>query len=64
MKAKTVKSAKKRVLKLTKNGLILRRTLSAQHLTAGKSKRALRASNKKVAVAGYDLRKLKQLILK
>lgn len=64
MKAKTVKSAKKRILKITNSGKILRRTLSGQHLTHGKSKRVLRASNKKTAVALSDAKKLRKLVLK
>lgn len=64
MKAKTVKSAKKRIVKVSKTGKILRRTLSAQHLTSGKSKRVLRGSNKKADVAKADRKKIKRLILK
>jgi ribosomal protein L35 len=64
MKAKTYKSAKKRVMRVTKNGVILRRTLSGQHLTHGKKKRVLRASNKQSTIAKSDSRKIKNLILK
>jgi ribosomal protein L35 len=62
MKAKTVKSARKRVVKITGRGKILRRTLSGQHLAAGKSKRTLRASNKKTAIAKADTKKFKRMI--
>ena len=34
MKLKTVKSAKKRIVNITKNGKIIRRKMSAQHLVA------------------------------
>lgn len=64
MKAKTYKSAKKRVLRVTKSGIILRRTLSGQHLTHGKSKRVLRSSNKQSVISLKDAPKLKKLILK
>lgn len=62
MKQKTVKSAKKRVVKITKNGKVLRNTLSAQHLTSGKSKRVLRASDKKEKVKKADIKKIKRMI--
>ncbi|OGD56399.1 hypothetical protein A2V71_04675 [Candidatus Berkelbacteria bacterium RBG_13_40_8] len=62
MKQKTVKSAKKRVVKVTKSGKLLRRKISAQHLAAGKSKRTLRASNKKTAIASSDVKKMKRMI--
>ncbi len=62
MKQKTVKSAKKRVVKITKRGKLLRRKLSGQHLAAGKSKRTLRASNKKTAIAASDVQKIKRMI--
>jgi ribosomal protein L35 len=62
MKQKTVKSAKKRVIKITKKGKILRRTLSAQHLTTGKSKRVLRSSNKKTVIKNADKNKLKRMV--
>lgn len=64
MKPKTVKSARKRVIKITKNGKIMRRTPSAQHLTSGKSKRVLRASNKKQTISKKDEKKIRKLILK
>jgi len=62
MKQKTVKSARKRVVNITKHGKILRRTLSGQHLAAGKSKRTLRASDKKKRVTKADRKKLKRMI--
>lgn len=62
MKFKTVKSAKKRVLRVTKNGIVLRRTLSGQHLAAGKSKRTLRNSTKQKSVDLVDAKKIKKMI--
>jgi len=62
MKHKTVKSAKKRIVNVTKSGKIMRRNLSAQHLTKGKSKRTLRGSNKKSAISSADRKKIKRLI--
>jgi ribosomal protein L35 len=62
MKQKTVKSAQKRVVKISGRGKILRRTLSGQHLAAGKSKRTLRASNKKRVISSSDTKKFKRMI--
>ena len=72
MKLKTVKSAAKRVVKITKtkkifittkdgrivkitkNGLILHRKTSAQHRSTGKSKRVRRDADKTVAFNNAD----------
>ena len=62
MKAKTVKTARKRITNVTKNGKLMRRKLSAQHLTTGKSKRTLRNSTKKVAMSQADTKKIRKLI--
>jgi len=62
MKAKTVKTARKRITSVTKNGKLMRRKLSAQHLTTGKSKRTLRNSTKKVAMSQADTKKIRKLI--
>lgn len=61
MKQKTVKSAKKRV-SVTGKGKFLRRNLSAQHLTAGKSKRVRRATGKKIIISKVDLKKIKRMV--
>jgi len=61
MKQKTNKSASKRVIK-TGSGKLRRRNLSAQHLTAGKSKRTLSKSGKSAAFSKADLRKIKKLV--
>jgi len=62
MKQKTVKSARKRIIKITKRGKFLRRKLSGQHLASGKSKRTLRASNKKTTISSSDIKKLKRMV--
>lgn len=62
MKHKTGKSAKKRIVSITKSGKLMRRNISAQHLTSGKSKRVLRGSNKKQELAQADRNKIKKLI--
>jgi len=62
MKLKTVKSAKKRIVKITKTGKILRRKLSAQHLSAGKSKRTRSNADKTVALKKADVSNIKKLV--
>ena len=62
MKLKTLKTARKRITNITKNGILMRRKLSTQHLTTGKSKRALQGSTKKVAIHKADAKKIKKLI--
>lgn len=61
MKQKTVKTATKR-FRFTKTGKILRRTISAQHLTAGKSKRTLRKNTKMQSVSISDKKNIKQMV--
>jgi len=61
MKLKTVKSVKKRIIK-TGKGKILRRKMTAQHLTMGKSKRVRRAAGKKVEISKSDSAKIKRLV--
>jgi len=62
MKLKTVKSAKKRIVKITKNGKIIQRKLSAQHLTAGKSKRTLRNKRKTAVMSDANVKNIKKLV--
>lgn len=62
MKLKTNKSAKKRIVSVSKSGILMRNKMSAQHLTTGKSKRSLKNTDKKVAVDKTDLKKLKKLL--
>ena len=62
MKVKTSKSAKKRIVKITKKGKVIRRKLSAQHLVAGKSKRTLASARRKAAVSSSDAKKIKRMV--
>lgn len=62
MKLKTLKTARKRITNITKNGKLMRRNTSAQHLTTGKSKRTLQGSNKKSVIHKADAKKIKKLI--
>jgi ribosomal protein L35 len=62
MKLKTRKSAAKRIVKITKNGLVLHRKLSAQHRSTGKSKRVRRDADKTVAFNKTDSKKIRQLV--
>lgn len=61
MKQKTVKAAIKRI-KITGSGKMMRRKMSAQHLSMGKSKRVRRDSNKLTLISSADTKKLKKLI--
>lgn len=61
MKQKTVKAAIKRI-KITGSGKLMRRRMSAQHLSMGKSKRVRRNANKFTQVARADSKRLKKLI--
>jgi ribosomal protein L35 len=60
MKQKTVKSARKRLIK-TGSGKILRRRISAQHLVMGKSKRARASAGKKDLISPADSGNIKRL---
>lgn len=61
MKQKTVKSAIKRIRK-TGNGKLLRSKMSAQHLSAGKSKRVRSNAGKSTAISKADNKRIKRLI--
>lgn len=61
MKQKTVKAAIKRI-KITGSGRLMRRRMSAQHLSMGKSKRVRRNSDKFMQVSAADSKRLKKLI--
>lgn len=61
MKQKTVKSAIKRFTK-TGSSKLMRRKISAQHLSAGKSKRVRSDASKSVSVAKADRKRIKRLI--
>ena len=62
MKLKTVKSAAKRIVKITKNGLVLHRKTSAQHRSTGKSKRVRRDADKTVAFNKVDAKNIKKMV--
>ena len=62
MKLKTVKSAAKRIVKITRTGKVLHRKLSAQHLSAGKSKRVRSLADKTVAFNKVDAKNIKKLV--
>ena len=61
MKQKTVKAAIKRI-KITGKGKLMRRRMSAQHLSMGKSKRVRRNSDKFMQVSTADSKRIKRLI--
>lgn len=61
-KMKTAKSAAKRIVRITKTGKMLRRTMSAQHRRKGKSARVKRESHNIVEVAKGDQVKLKRML--
>lgn len=61
-KIKTVKSAAKRIKKITKNGKIIRLEMSAQHLARRKSKRAKAKANNPTSVHATDAKRIKSLV--
>jgi large subunit ribosomal protein L35 len=61
MKQKTVKSAIKRFSK-TGSGKLMRRNMSAQHLSAGKSKRVRSNASKSTQISKADHKKISRLI--
>ena len=61
-KIKTVKSAQKRIVKVTSNGKLLRLTMSSQHLARKKSKRARQNALSKNVISKADTKKIKRLI--
>lgn len=62
MKLKTVKSALKRIVRLTKTGKLIHRKLSAQHRVKGKSKRVRRDADKTVAFNNADAKNIKKMV--
>jgi ribosomal protein L35 len=62
MKLKTVKSAKKRIVRITVNGLVIHRKLSAQHRVKGKSKRVRSDARKTVAFNKADAKKIRKMV--
>lgn len=61
-KIKTVKTAVKRVVGITKNGKIRVRNLSAQHLATNKSHRANHLSNQTSTLAMGDAKKVRKMV--
>lgn len=61
-KLKTRKSVSKRIVKVTKNDQLLRRNLSAQHRTTGKSARTKRAARSQSVVAAGDIKLVRSFI--
>lgn len=61
-KIKTVKSAAKRIVKITPRGKFLRLKISTQHLARKKSKRSKKEALKKLKVAKADLKRIKRLV--
>ncbi len=61
-KLKTSKSAKKRIVKISKKNKIIRKKMSAQHRTKGKSKRTLTQSTRNAVLSNTDAKKIKKLL--
>jgi large subunit ribosomal protein L35 len=61
-KLKTVKSAAKRVVGITKAGKVRVRRLSAQHLATNKSKRTVHQAAHTKLLAKGDAEKIKRMI--
>ena len=62
MKLKTSKSAKKRVVKVTKKNKIIFKKMSAQHRTKGKSKRTLQNAMSNFEISQANTKTIKKLI--
>lgn len=62
MKLKTYKTAAKRIQTITGTGKAMRLTMSSQHLTSGKSKRALKTTKMLVQVSRADIKRIKRLL--
>ncbi len=62
MKLKTVKTAAKRIQNITGSGKAMRLVMSAQHLTSGKSKRALKGTKMSVQINRADIKRLKRML--
>jgi large subunit ribosomal protein L35 len=61
-KIKTVKSAAKRIVKITKNGKLIRLKMSGQHLARRKSKRARSNAFTKLSLKSADSKRIKRLV--
>lgn len=62
MKLKTSKSAIKRIARITGTGKIMRKGMSAQHRTSGKSSRSLNNSNKEFEISKANEKIIKKLV--
>lgn len=62
MKLKTVKTAAKRIQTITGSGKAMRLVMSAQHLTSGKSKRALKGTKMSVEISKADIKRIKRML--
>ena len=62
MKLKTSKSAKKRIVKVTTNGKIILKRMSAQHRMKGKSKRSKAKASRNFVIDHANLKTMKKLI--
>lgn len=61
-KIKTVKSAAKRIARITKNGKVMRLGMSAQHLARRKSKRARKNAYNQSPIKEVDVKKIRRLV--
>lgn len=61
-KLKTVKSAQKRIIKITANGKLMRLTMSSQHLARKKSKRARKNALMNTTINKVNVKKMKRLV--
>lgn len=61
-KIKTSKSAKKRIINITKNDKFIRRGMSAQHLGRRKSKRTKSQAKKNYLISKANIKTIKKLL--
>jgi len=61
-KIKTTKSAQKRIKKVTKNGLLIRRKITAQHLARRKSKRTKKTAGQNRRISISDRKIINQIL--
>lgn len=62
MKLKTSKTIAKRIVRVTGSGLAMRRAMSAQHLSPGKSRRTHQRTKLKLVVNASDAKRLQRLL--
>ena len=61
-KLKTSKTTSKRIKKVTKNGLIIHRNMSAQHRMYGKNKKTKMRSAQTSTLSSANIKRMKKLI--